>query len=290
MQTYIAVDWGSTHLRAWHIEHGQCINTLNLPCGVTQIAPGEAPDVFTRHIAPWRKGSALPVVMAGMIGSDAGWRAVDYLPCPLSLNHLGERLCELADNVWIVPGLKQDLDGEYNVMRGEETQLRGAVQLAPAHCYVMPGTHSKWVSVEDGQVTRFDTAMTGELHHVLMQHSLIGKGLPNQVRDDAAFRHGLETGMTTPSLVNRLFATRAAWVLGALAKTSVNDALSGLLIGAEVATLSRQYQPQQVTLVASEVLTPLYRQAFACLNITVVECAAQTAFLEGIRRINDARY
>lgn len=290
MENYIAVDWGSTHLRAWHIAHGQCINTLNLPCGVTQIAAGEAPDVFARHIAPWRKGSALPVVMAGMIGSEAGWRAVDYLPCPLSLNQLGERLCEVADNVWIVPGLKQVQDGEYNVMRGEETQLLGAMQLAPACCYVMPGTHSKWVSVDAGQVTRFDTVMTGELHHVLMQHSLIGKGLPVQQHDEAAFRHGLEVGISTPSLVNRLFATRAAWVLGALAKTSVSDALSGLLIGAEVATLSRQYQPQQVTLVASEVLTPLYRQAFAHLNIMVVECAAQAAFLQGIRRIGDGRY
>jgi len=289
MESYIAVDWGSTHLRAWHIEQGQCINILNLPCGVTQLAAGEAPDVFARHLAPWRRGSATPVVMAGMIGSEAGWRTVGYLPCPISPHELSARLEEVADNVWIVPGLKLDRDGEYNVMRGEETQLLGAMALAPAHCYVMPGTHSKWVRVEDGTVGRFDTVMTGELHHLLMTHSLIGKGLPVQQRDEAAFAAGLAKGLTEPSLVSQLFTTRAARVLGALAASSVSEALSGLLIGAEVATLFHQYRPSQVTLVASETLSPRYRQAFAHLDITVTECAAESACLQGVRRIIDGR-
>ena len=289
MERYIAVDWGSTHLRAWLIERGTCIGTLNVPCGVTQMAAGEAPELFARHIGPWRKEAPLPVLMAGMIGSEAGWRLAGYLPCPVSLNQVGEQLCEVADQVWIVPGLKWARDGEYNVMRGEETQLLGAMQLAPSLCYVMPGTHSKWVSVEGGQVTRFDTSMTGELHHLLMNHSLIGKGLPPQQPDETAFVQGLERGLNTPSLVNQLFATRAAWVLGVLEKTAVSDALSGLLIGAEVATLTLRYQPQQITLVASEVLSPRYRQAFARLDIAVNECGAQAAFLQGIERIIDAR-
>lgn len=289
MESYIAVDWGSTHLRAWHIEQGECINTLNLPCGVTQIAAGDAPDVFARHLAPWRRSPATPVVMAGMVGSEAGWRAVGYLPCPVSPHELSARLEDVADNVWIVPGLKLDNDGEYNVMRGEETQLLGAMALAPARCYVMPGTHSKWVSVESGVVRRFDTVMTGELHHLLMAHSLIGKGLPAQQRDEAAFTAGLEKGLAAPSLVNQLFSTRAARVLGALADSSVSEALSGLLIGAEAATLSRRYCPSQVTLVASETLSPRYRQAFAQLDIAVKECSAEAAFLQGVRRIIDAR-
>ncbi len=289
MDNYIAVDWGSTHLRAWHIENGKCINTLNLPCGVTQLAAGEAPAMFAQHIAPWRKDQTEPVVMAGMIGSEAGWQVVGYLPCPVTLHEIGARLHEVAENVWIVPGLKLERDGEFNVMRGEETQLLGAMSLAPASCYVMPGTHSKWVCVENGSVTRFDTVMTGELHHLLLNHSLIGKGLPAQQPDENAFFDGLEKGLNAPSLVNSLFSTRAAWVLGRLAKTSVSDTLSGLLIGAEVATLSRRYQPQAVTLVASETLSPRYQQAFSRLNMSVTACAGETAFLQGIGRIIDAR-
>ncbi|MBN0459527.1 2-dehydro-3-deoxygalactonokinase, partial [Pseudomonas aeruginosa] len=96
------------------------------------------------------------------------------------------------------------------VMRGEETQLLGAWQLMPAECYVMPGTHCKWVQVVGGGVRHFATAMTGELHHLLMTQSLIGKGLPAQQPDDAAFERGLEKGLAQPSLISELFVARAA--------------------------------------------------------------------------------
>lgn len=78
--------------------------------------------------------------------------------------------------------------------------------------------------------------MTGELHHLLMTQSLIGKGLPAQQPDDAAFERGLEKGLAQPSLISELFVAVAARVLGGLAASSVSDYLSGLLIGAEVAT------------------------------------------------------
>jgi 2-keto-3-deoxy-galactonokinase len=290
MEHYIAVDWGSTHLRAWHIENDQCVNTLHLPLGVTQLATGEAPAVFARHIAPWRAGPDVPVVMAGMIGSEAGWRSVAYLPCPVSLHDVGARLEEVTENVWIVPGLKLERENEFNVMRGEETQLLGAMSLTSSECYVLPGTHSKWVSVEEGQVTRFDTVMTGELHQLLLHHSLIGKGLAAQHQDETTFLHGLQKGLSADDVVSRLFSTRAARVLGVLPEASVSEALSGLLIGAEVATLSRRYQPKQVTLIASETLSPRYRQAFALLGIAVNECRGEDTFLQGVRRIIDARY
>ena len=290
MEYYIAVDWGSTHLRAWQIADGACVNRLSLPYGVTRIAAGEAAAIFHRHIAPWRGAEPLPVVMAGMIGSDAGWRPVPYLSCPLPLDDIGRGLYEVEERVWIVPGLKLEREGEYGVMRGEETQLLGAMQLAPASCCVMPGTHSKWVGLSGDSVERFDTAMTGELHHLMMHHSLIGKGLPAQRRDDRAFTDGLEKGLAEPALVNALFATRAARVLGALAETAVADALSGLLIGAEVATFSRIYRPERVTLVASDALGPRYQQAFTCLNVPVSLCPGDAAFLQGIRSIIDGRY
>ena len=115
----------------------------------------------------------------------------------------------MAEGVWIIPGLKIAQGGEFNVMRGEETQLLGAMELAPAECYVLPGTHCKWVQVTDGMVRHFTTAMTGELHHLLMTQSLIGKGLPAQQADEAAFEQGLEKGLAQPSLISELFVARA---------------------------------------------------------------------------------
>ena len=106
MNEYIAVDWGSTQLRAWRMRDGECIDKLKLPCGVTRLNGQRAEAVFQQQLAPWRGDPALPVVMAGMIGSDAGWQPVPYLACPLALEALNGQLYEVAEKVWIVPGLK----------------------------------------------------------------------------------------------------------------------------------------------------------------------------------------
>lgn len=277
----IAVDWGSTRLRAWQGE-----KTLDLPLGVSRLDGRSPRDIFDRHIAPWRESPTTPVVMAGMIGSDAGWQPVPYLPCPLSLQTLSANLCEVAQNVWIVPGLK--VEGK-NVMRGEETQLLGAMQLSPAACYVLPGTHSKWVQVANGQVTGFATAMTGELHYLLMTHSLIGNGLPQQADDDAAFREGLMRGLSSPTLVSELFRNRAARILGKLPAASVSESLSGLLIGAEVSAMLAACPVKSVTLVASAALAERYRTAFAAAQVEARCLSGDDAFLQGIRSILDER-
>ncbi len=281
-ESYIAVDWGSTHLRAWLYRSGQCVDSLQLPYGVSRLVEQTAREVFDKYIEPWRKPGDVPVVMAGMIGSDAGWQPVPYLACPVSLRELSAQLYAVAPQVWIVPGLKT----ARNVMRGEETQLLGAMQLAPASCYVLPGTHSKCVQVVNGAVSNFSTAMTGELHHVLMNHSLIGKGLPEQRDDSVAFQAGLHRGLDSPLLVNKLFEARATRVLGELPPESISDWLSGLLIGAEVAAMERV---ENVTLVGGEALCRRYRQAFEKAGITADEIAGDAAFQQGIRSIFDAR-
>ncbi|EIV6851718.1 2-dehydro-3-deoxygalactonokinase [Klebsiella aerogenes] len=289
MNEYIAVDWGSTQLRAWRMRDGECIDKLKLPCGVTRLNGQRAEAVFQQQLAPWRGDPALPVVMAGMIGSDAGWQPVPYLACPLALEALNGQLHEVAENVWIVPGLKVAQAADYDVMRGEETQLLGAWQLMPAECYVMPGTHCKWGQVQNGVVRQFATAMTGELHHLLLNHSLLGQQLPVQQPDDAAFALGMEKGLTQPALLDGLFSARAARVLGALAATSVSDYLSGLLIGAEVATFSERYRASRVVLVGEHSLSTRYQQAMAARGLAVSCCSGEAAFLSGIARMIDGQ-
>ncbi|MCX3880324.1 2-dehydro-3-deoxygalactonokinase, partial [Stenotrophomonas maltophilia] len=229
--------WGSTQLRAWRLRDGECIDQLKLSCGVTRLNRQRVEAVFQQQLAPWRGDPALPVVMAGMIGSDAGWQPVPYLACPLALEALNGQLYEVAEKVWIVPGLKVAQAADYDVMRGEETQLLGARALAPSSVYVMPGTHCKWVLADRRQIHDFRTVLTGELHHLLLQHSLVGAGLPPQETSAAAFAAGLQRGINSPAVLPQLFEVRASRVLGALPREQVSEFLSGLLIGAEVATL-----------------------------------------------------
>lgn len=287
---YIAVDWGSTHLRAWRVLEGACVDSLTLASGVSRLKEERARDVFERHITPWRGDEKLPVIMAGMIGSEAGWMAVPYLACPVRLEAIGPQCYPIDDNVWIVPGLKTASDNHYNVMRGEETQLLGAAKLAPATCYVLPGTHCKWVWADGETLSNFTTVMTGEMHHLLMTNSLIGRALPEQKEDPQAFHRGLERGLASPSLLPELFETRARWVLGELERTSVSDYLSGLLIGAEVATQLTQMRPLSITIVGGEQLLARYQAAFSLSGISVTVCAGDAAFLQGIERIVHERY
>lgn len=285
---YIAIDWGSTNLRAWRYQDDECLDSRQSEAGVTRLN-GKSPEAVLADVTDGWRDDATPVVMAGMVGSNAGWKIAPYLSCPARFSAIGERLTPVIDNVWIIPGLSVSRDDNHNVMRGEETQLLGARDLAPASLYVMPGTHCKWVQADSQQIVDFRTVMTGELHHILLKHSLVGAGLPEQIDSSAAFDAGLSRGLNAPALLPQLFEVRASHVLGSLPREQVSDFLSGLLIGSEVATMTADLAAQQViTLVANASLTRRYRRAFAAVGRDVQELDGDQAFQAGIRSIAHA--
>ena len=184
---YIAIDWGSTNLRAWLYQGDHCLESRQSEAGVTRLNGKSPAAVLAEVTTDWREEKT-PVVMAGMVGSNVGWKVAPYLSVPARFSSIGEQLTSVGDNIWIIPGLCVSHDDNHNVMRGEETQLIGARALAPSSLYVMPGTHCKWVQADSQQINDFRTVMTGELHHLLLNHSLIGAGLPPQ-ENSADARH-----------------------------------------------------------------------------------------------------
>ena len=282
---YIAIAWGSTNLRAWLYQGDECLESRQSEAGVTRLNGRSPAAVFSDITENWRDG-ATPVVMAGMVGSNVGWKTAPYLPVPVSFSDIGQQLTAVGDNIWIVPGLCVSRDNHHNVMRGEETQLLGAQTLSSTSVYVMPGTHCKWVQADSQQIHDFRTVMTGELHHLLLRHSLVGAGLPEQIFAPAAFRAGLDRGLTSPDVLPQLFEVRAAHVLGSLPREQVSEFLSGLLIGAEVATMSEQFAGSQaITLVSGSSLASRYVQAFHALGRDVATVDGDAAFQAGIRFI-----
>ena len=194
---YIAIDWGSTNLRAWLYQGDHCLESRQSEAGVTRLNGKSPAAVLAEVTTDWREENT-PVVMAGMVGSNVGWKVAPYLSVPARFSSIGEQLTSVGDNIWIIPGLCVSHDDNHNVMRGEETQLIGARALAPSSLYVMPGTHCKWVQADSQQINDFRTVMTGELHHLLLNHSLIGAGLPPQENSADAFAAGLERGLNAP--------------------------------------------------------------------------------------------
>lgn len=284
---YIAIDWGSTNLRAWLFQGAECLESRQSEAGVTRLN-GKSPQAVLAEVTYGWRDEQTPVVMAGMVGSNVGWKVAPYLPVPAHFSSIGEQLTAVGDNVWIIPGLCVSRDDNHNVMRGEETQLLGARELSPSSVYVMPGTHCKWVRADAHQIHDFRTVMTGELHHLLLRHSLVGAGLPEQEPSPAAFTSGLERGLATPAILPQLFEVRAAHVLGNLPREQVSEFLSGLLIGAEVASMAERFIDQQVTVVAGNALSSRYQQALDVIGRKTTVVSGDTAFQTGIRSIAHA--
>lgn len=285
----LACDWGTTNLRAWTLDSdGAAVAQQDFPLGVSRLAPGEAQQRFEAEVRPALGAEALPAILCGMVGSNIGWRAAPYADCPAGLPDLAKSLMSVAKDVRIVPGLRcQGLAGAPDVMRGEETQLFGWLAQQPGRgdgrrliCH--PGTHAKWVLVEDGRVVRFVTAMTGELFALLGRHSLLKSEAPAD--DDEAFDQGLAAAAQGDALAARLFTARARVVGGQARPESTPSYLSGLLIGAEVASVPRLLgEPAgHVVLLGDAALCDRYRRALVRMDIEVEAFDGEAAAVSGL--------
>lgn len=264
----LACDWGSTHLRAWLLDAaGQEVDRRDFPLGVNRLAMGEAGRRFLEEVRPALKAEALPALLCGAIGSNIGWRMAPYADCPARIEDVAGGLIQPAERVWIAPGLRcEGLDGACDVLRGEETQAFGWLGADPRRakgrqviCH--PGTHAKWLVVEDGQVVRFLSAFTGEMFAVLSAHSILRN---DGAGDDlASFDEGCAAAAEGDGLLNRIYTARSR-VAGRGADNATTGAyLSGLLIGAEVAATPRLLgvEDETVTLLGEKTLCDRYARA-----------------------------
>lgn len=276
MSGLIALDWGTSSLRAFRFNGaGQLQEIRARPWGIRHLPEGGYDAALAGITAGW---PVLPRLACGMVGSRNGWHQMPYLDLPASVAQLGDALgtVRAADglDVHLVPGLRDPRGPD--AMRGEETQLIGALASHPAlveACtFILPGTHSKWAVVREGAVTGFRTLMTGELFAVLRQHSILGATGAEAADDTRAFARGVATARDSGAAgaLSRLFSARALMLDGALAPASVPDYLSGLLIGEEFRAaladgLGRRDAPLQ--LIGDGALCERYRRAAALFGI-----------------------
>lgn len=272
---FIGIDWGTTHRRAALIGADGALLAERADGEGALACKGRFGSSLEALVAGWPEADAtLPVVMAGMVGAAIGWQAVPYLEADSPLSELARHLVPVAGTPpgrrWaIVPGycLRGD-GGAVDVMRGEETQLFGALHLlgpdAADGCYVLPGTHSKWVRLHAGRITELRTYMTGELFALLRQHGTLASAMQAAGVDDNAglrhadvagdpdFRQGVADAAAHPVLTHALFGARARVVTGALAPAAATAYVSGLLIGAEWADAQRQVSHDEPVRVIGE--------------------------------------
>ena len=290
---FLALDWGTTNLRAWRLgADGRVQRAAEFQLGVSRLAPGEAAARFESEVRPALGGESLPALACGMIGSNLGWVPAPYIDCPASLETLAGGLVEAAPGVRIIPGLRCHGLAGPDVMRGEETQILGWLAADPARrrgrrLLVHPGTHAKWVTIDDGALTRFNTSMTGELYSVLGAHSLL-RFPEGGSDDDRAFDAGAAAAGDGGALATRLFGLRGLVVNEQLPTASAASWLSGLLIGAEVGALwpmLRDGVADGVDLLGDAGLCVLYARVLEARGVTYTVSDGEAAVLAGLIHI-----
>jgi 2-dehydro-3-deoxygalactonokinase len=244
---FIGIDWGTTHRRASLLgSDGELLAQQHDDQGALACA-GHFGESLQALLAQWPEaGSDVPVVMAGMVGSALGWQEVPYVDAATPLRQLGARLASVRDAPagcrWaIVPGVCwRGEHGSVDVMRGEETQLLGVLQqlgtAGDEGCYLLPGTHSKWVRLRGGAVASLRTCMSGELFALLRERGTLSgamKTTPAEaVPDGVAFARGVADA-ADGVLSHTLFGARARVVTGAMPAEEAAAYVSGLLLGSE---------------------------------------------------------
>ncbi len=276
----IAVDWGTSSLRLYRLaDDGQVRERRRSDQGVL-ACDGRFGEVLAREIAGW---DDVDILLCGMVGGRGGWHEMPYLPCPAGNHALALGMQRFQPPgfderaLWLVPGLRDsDSDRVPDVMRGEETQLAALLDVLTAgtHLVCLPGTHSKWVTVRDGQVRRIATAMTGELYALLRQHSILGRLMPaGDVRFDGyAFDAGLKRSDDRGGLLHHLFGVRTTGLFQQFAAPALPSYLSGLLIGHELRAsglFSHAPRPAQVHLIGNDRLLASYAHAVTTLGVGV---------------------
>src|SRR4051812_35578161 len=289
---FIAGDWGTSRLRLYLCDPAG--NVLARGSGEGASVPDCAAR-FAAAVTPWDKAhGVLPAVLAGMVGSSIGWREVPYLKCPAKPAAIADAALRFETDgraIAILPGLScKGKTGAPDVMRGEETQILGALRLHPnlakgRHVFCMPGTHAKWVVVGDGAVTQFQTALSGELFELLRRHSVLARDSADVDPQSAAFSLGLDFARANrkSDLLHLLFSTRSRVVTGEMAKADVGSYLSGLVLGKDIATAMALLEVDgPVQLICTPALAALYGKALATYDVKSAVIDGDRAALAGL--------
>lgn len=301
----ICTDWGTTNLRLFlvnsrshevlaHIAFPQGI--LNIHHRYQQEGSGDRISFYRSklHEAVVALGTrsnqdlyGLDVIISGMAGSSIGMIELPYGSLPFSLAN--DRLKHTwigstpqhPNRLLLCSGLAKADD----VMRGEEVQVIGwqaFLHSNDSNQLILPGTHSKHIRIEDGQLVDFQTFMTGEVFQLLLNESILRPpGI--QIQEDrttisASFFRGIDASYQ-PGWLHELFRIRALMLRDGLHSTEVSEYLSGLLIGSELRQLSATRG--SIHLAASGQLLIRYRSALEKMGfneVTVYQPSELTKF------------
>ena len=284
----IALDWGSTRFRGWLLDpKGIEIDKIDEEFGILKINHTQYIDVFDQLLGSWiKEHGSIQIIAAGMIGSRQGWMEAPYLDCPAGPEQLAQNLTylkinsKLIDNplsMAIVPGIQYFENGIPDVMRGEETQVAGLLwsQHQVGLC-ILPGTHSKWVFINEGRIESFTTFMTGEIFSLMEKHSIVNRLMVGKSFNRDDFLFGCKQSLNSSyGFLKQIFSARTMGLFDKVKPRGIHSYLSGIVIGNEIKDgldnyyKNTSYKEKTVILNGGISLCNLYKIAFEIAGVKV---------------------
>lgn len=284
----IALDWGSSRLRAWRLDPDGAIDARReRDDGAIGLSASGFDAVLVRTVGDWAAAHPrAPLLACGMVGARGAWVEAPYVAVPAGIDAIRSHLVRIGTSLGrplsVVGGLRSDAP---DVLRGEETQALGTGLADGVLC--MPGTHAKWLRLRAGVVESFATWFTGELYELLGSHGSLAKafGEPGAI-DEAAFDAGVVQAAAPDAdarWLHALFGFRARVVGQGSPGQVERSRLSGWLLGTELRQALRSPVCDGVgaatplVLVGDPRLSALYGRALAGVHAGLSpELAART--------------
>lgn len=285
---FLSGDWGTSRLRLRLVE-SESLDTIAEVESDDGIGPtfrawqeaGEPSDregFYLRRLAPGvdrlrehsgSDPSGLMLVLSGMATATIGMREIPYVAAPFPLSGESLTTARIAPGILpcetlLVTGVRTDDE----MMRGEETILLGLAAAGLTDgLVILPGTHSKHVTVRAGVLEGIRTYLTGEFFAIVRDHSVLRASLAPGPSPGPAFERGVRDA-SSANLLHELFAFRAGSVLHGTPPEENADRLSGLLIGTELRDLATGPAADlPIVVAAPEPLRSFYRSALDCLGL-----------------------
>ena len=286
---WIAIDWGSSNLRVWALNNNNAIlDSISSNDGMLGLASSEFEPLLSEKISKWGVGDVnVPILCCGMVGAKQGWVEAPYASIPYKLmqevDSVKVRCSDNRLNVRILGGLRQDNPAD--VMRGEETQIRGFLSIFSNFDGIicLPGTHTKWVHVSAGEVISFRTFMSGELFDLLSKYSVLKYSVKSDGWDDKEFKSAVSESISNPQKIfSDFFKLRADHLLKHVEQSELRSKLSGYIIGAELAGAKPYWLGQNVVILGNNNLSKIYKIALEGQGIFAQQIDATECTLNGL--------
>lgn len=233
------------------------------------------------------------MICSGMITSEIGLIDIPHRIAPVGVDDLAVHAQELSipeilpSPIIFIPGIKNRVENpsvdtleEMDFMRGEETQVFGAIELYGIEVpvtFIFLSSHTKLVDVdENSRVTRSFTTLSGQIFNAFRFQTFLASSIPEKnptyIHQESLFqgvKAGQRNGILRASLMIRFMDT--------LIQSSPEERfafLEGIIIESDIKAIknSYPYMRRRVVILGDRLRSEAYIVAFRALFDPSLEC------------------